>query len=320
MFDNSLIDKEIYSKLMNQIKDLNNENKTIRKSKEYKVGFTLTKFIEYFVHGEFALLKRHCILVYNNIKFRKNKKNNNIKKTLVNRNNNSNYFSNEKIAVYTCIFGKYDMPLEPLFKPDNCDYYIITDQEVPENSLWKKIDYSYLNDELKELTNAEKNRYFKMLPHVIFKDYKYSIYVDGNIKIYTDLTEYIHKIKECGFATHLHSKRNCIYEEGKAVVKLGKEKQENVEKYFNELRKNNMPENYGLLECNVLVREHNNIRCKEIMLDWWKEFKNKIKRDQLSLPYILYKRGISIEEIGTLGNDVFLNNSFRIIRHEDSKL
>ena len=37
------------------------------------------------------------------------------------------YFSEDRIAIYTCIIGAYDEILEPVFIPDNCDFYLITD-------------------------------------------------------------------------------------------------------------------------------------------------------------------------------------------------
>ena len=45
-----------------------------------------------------------------------------------------------KIAVYTSIFGNYDPLIEPLYHSEKCDYYAITDQDIPENSIWNKLD------------------------------------------------------------------------------------------------------------------------------------------------------------------------------------
>ena len=77
-----------------------------------------------------------------------------------------------------------------------------------------------------------------------------------------------------------------------------------------------MPKNYGLLQCNLIVREHNNETCIKIMQDWWQEFKNYSKRDQISLPHVLYKNNIKIENVGILGNNIYPNPSFRILTHK----
>ena len=77
-----------------------------------------------------------------------------------------------------------------------------------------------------------------------------------------------------------------------------------------------MPHNYGLLQCNVIVREHHNEMCKKIMEEWWEEFLKHPQRDQISLPYVLYKNKIPTNKISILGNNVYNNPSFRVILHK----
>ena len=48
------------------------------------------------------------------------------------------YFSEEKIVVYTASYGTLSDLIEPLTVPDNCHFYVFTDQEVPEHSIWEK--------------------------------------------------------------------------------------------------------------------------------------------------------------------------------------
>ena len=58
-----------------------------------------------------------------------------------------------------------------------------------------------------------------------------------------------------------------------------------------------MPHNYGLLETCVIARKHNLDICKKVMNDWWNEFMHTPRRDQLSLTYVLYKNGITVDEV-----------------------
>ena len=53
-----------------------------------------------------------------------------------------NYPPKHSIAVYTSIFGGYDSLADPIYVSDYCDYYAITDQEIPPGSVWKKVDTS----------------------------------------------------------------------------------------------------------------------------------------------------------------------------------
>ena len=38
-----------------------------------------------------------------------------------------------------CVVGKYDSIYEPIVLMDNTDYFIITDLDIPKDSVWKKI-------------------------------------------------------------------------------------------------------------------------------------------------------------------------------------
>ena len=51
-------------------------------------------------------------------------------------------YREHEIAVYTSIFGNYDHLIEPLYESKYCDYFAITDQEVSNSSVWKKLDCS----------------------------------------------------------------------------------------------------------------------------------------------------------------------------------
>ena len=70
--------------------------------------------------------------------------------------------SNYRIAVYSCIVGKYDSVIEPIYKEDGIDYLMFTDQDIDEKSAWKRID---LKDDpnYKHFSPSKLNRYIKIL-------------------------------------------------------------------------------------------------------------------------------------------------------------
>ena len=55
--------------------------------------------------------------------------------------------------------------------------------------------------------------------------------------------------------------------------------------------------------------------CKGLMEQWWGEFVKYCKRDQISFPYVMFKNGLSMNDIVTLGSNVYKNPSFRITTH-----
>ena len=309
MFKNS-VTKELYFDLNKTLERQNYENLKILESKEFRLGSLVKRSISCIKELNIKKIRGF----YRNIiwKNRVEKKKIDIleKKPVFSKDD---YFIEEKIAVYTCVFGKYDKIQEPNFKPDNIDYYIITDQEIPNNSLWKPINYD--ENLLRGLNNIEKNRYFKMHPEKIFTDYNYSIYVDGNIKIISDLSPYIKLIGKYGLGFHSHNQRNCPYDELTAIGVAHKANKSVIKEYEDYLKSNSFPKGYGLLECNVIVREHNNPICKKIMEEWWEQFSTYIKRDQVSIPFVLYRNEIKVSDISVLGSNVYKNYSFNICKH-----
>lgn len=231
------------------------------------------------------------------------------------RNYTPDYFSDERIAIYTCIIGQYDCINEPGFIPNNCDFYIVTDQKIGNDSKWKKINIGNYSELITGLNNAEINRFFKMHPDVLFPNYKYSIYLDGNIKPVSDLTEFVNLIGSTGIAAHKHSIRSDVFEEAEVLRFLKRDIPERIDRHIDYLKSTEMPRNYGLIECNVIAREHNNLTCKKLMSEWWNEFLNYSKRDQISFVHVLFMNKISVEEIGTLGDNVFDNPAIRKVGH-----
>lgn len=314
MYNSPNLDKNQYTELMTSLKKLNQEYIEVRKDGTYKIGYAVKTIFKSITTFNFKELIQNIDFFIRQQKAKK------LSNGSLNKEISSSepcYFANEKIAVYTCIFGQYDKLQEPLIKPDNIDYFVITDQDIPEDSLWKKVDIEEFTDRLDSYNNVMKNRYFKMFPEKVFDEYKYSIYIDGNIRVITDLTEYLYKLSSVGISIHSHGLRNCVYNEASAAKIFKKSSPSTIKAYMERLTENNFPKQYGLLECNVILRSHHNEICKHIMQQWWAEFEKYIKRDQLSLPFILFKNNIAIEEVALLGDNIYKNPSFRIVPHKN---
>lgn len=218
-----------------------------------------------------------------------------------------------KMAVYTCIVGKYDMISEPLFVSPNIDYYIFTDQEISNKSIWKKIDIKQLK-EFATLSPIALNRKIKMLPHIFLQEYDYTMYIDGNIQIVTDLYPIFCNMGDSILGVHTHAGRDCAYMERYAVSILNKMSIEKMNKQLDRYSKSGFPKHYGLFQNSILVRKN----CREgneLMEDWWKEYTIDNTRDQISLPYIMWKKNIDNNKIKVLGADASRNPRFCVGCH-----
>jgi len=310
------MDKKYY---LDKIEQLNLENINIKDSKEYKNAKEKKELIDLLKKcNVIKFAKRVCSNFYNNQKIKLTFKYD-VYKDLEN-DYNPRYLKDIddiKIVVYTCVTGNYDNLQEPYIESSNIDYIAFCDNDDNYNGLWKKQPIPL---KIKELNNNILiNRYIKFNSYELFEDkYDYSIYIDGNIIVMSDLTELIHGINpKTGLAIHRHRARNCIYNEIEVckIVKKGnyKKLKAQTDRYMNE----GFPKKFGLYECNVIVSDLKNKEGEKILNNWWEEFKtSEAYRDQIALPYVVWKSGFDFEDIGSLGNNVYKNPKFRIITHK----
>lgn len=220
--------------------------------------------------------------------------------------------NDKKIVVYTCIVGNYDSLIEPLTTEQGVDYFVFTDQDVPDGSKWKKKDITCL-DEYQTLSPSQLNRKIKMLPQLYLLGYDYSIYIDGNVEICDSLTPLVKEMGDCGFGVHYHRTRDCIYHELVRVLYLKKANAQLAKSQVDAYRKEGFPHHYGLFENTVLIRNHHDETTGRLMEIWWQEYLKYPTRDQLSLPYVIWKTGYDRIKIHIIGMKINKNNRIKRI-------
>ena len=250
-------------------------------------------------------------------------------KNLFNRVNNepNNFkpvykkFPDLKIAVYTSITGGYDDLKDPFYVDDNLDYYAFTDEHTHvHSSVWKEIKIIGCPE---NLSNAQKNRYVKLNADDFLKltgrDYDYSIYIDGTIRITCDIKPLVYSLHDSGksLALHMHSVRDCVYMEAVALFIFGILNYDDVKKQMDVYKSEGFPENFGLFENPVMIRKSHDSELNSIMLDWWAQLNKYTVRDQLSLPYVLWKHGLDKSYVFSLGNN--FNKNFYFVKYPHAK-
>ena len=219
------------------------------------------------------------------------------------------YWSSEKNkkVIYTCITGGYDSIIEPQQISDGFDYVCFTDDKSMKSNIW---DIRPLPKETEGLSQVKKQRYVKINPHLLLNEYDISIWVDGNVTIKSDLNKFVSEnvVDNCSVYVPKHPQRNCIYAEEKAVLKMGKDKIDRTRPQIDRYRKEGFPENYGLLQSNILLRKHNEQDCIKLMEEWFNELKNGSHRDQLSFNYAAWKH--QDVKIVYLDKNIYKSNYF----------
>jgi len=195
-------------------------------------------------------------------------------------------------VVYTAVFGNYDHV--PAVNPEwDCDFVCFTDNPELVSPGWQVVMVQ-LNGE----SPAQANRRYKMLPHKYLASYKCSLYVDGNIKIVADPSPLFEKYLGKGvIAIPKHQDRNCAYAEARLCIKGGRVNKEITEQQMARYSADGFPEKFGMTENGIIFRRHHDKNVVAMMESWWEEYCNGGRRDQLSLPYLIWKHKIDVLEL-----------------------
>lgn len=208
----------------------------------------------------------------------------------------------KKYVIYTCISGDYDN-LKSLTNINTklFDYICFTNSEKIASIdvyPWKIINIKdiehglNLQDENLKDRQVKFARFIKTHPHLFFENYEKSIWIDANIDVIGDAEKYIELLtNEHYLLVPDHPYRNNIYEEISACIKLKKDDPKKLNYVNKFLLNENFPKNTFLTQTGVLVRDHNDEKCKFLMERWWEMIRDFSRRDQLSFNYVFWKHG-----------------------------
>ena len=167
----------------------------------------------------------------------------------------------------------------------------------------------------------KKNRYIKLHPDEFLeftgKKYDYSVYIDGSLRITCDIKPLVYSLIEDGrtIAIHDHSNLHSVYEESTLLKFLRKARSKDIDKQIDFYRSEGFPDNTGFFENTVLIRKCYDAELQGIMRDWWEQVERFTHRDQLSLPYVLWKNGKNASYVFSLGDNVWRNPYFLYYKH-----
>ena len=185
---------------------------------------------------------------------------------------------------YTCITGGYDTPMEIEYKTPGWEYILFTDNAKLKSKTWKvvKIRNSMMLDPVRFARHVKTEYEWYLPKHHI------NLWVDGNVRIHSNLNEFMSKINNKGSAIYLvnHPDRKCIYEEAKACIARGKDSPDIINKQMEYYQKYlRIPKDIGLHETNCMLRiDHPDVR--HYMRQWFQLINMFSRRDQLAFDVI----------------------------------
>ena len=215
----------------------------------------------------------------------------------------------QHIAIYTAIFGEYDALL-PQPECPGVDYVCFTDaHDLVAHPNWRVEPRPprYRDPRLSA-------KWFKMRPDKELRPYRYTVWIDGCLRITTDsfAERVMAALNASGIALFRHPDRDNIVDEVAASMPMpqydGLPLAEQVQHY----RHQGYPLDHGLYAAGVLVRDNAARRIRRLNRRWMRENLRWTYQDQLSLPYLLWKLRI---EPGIIPYNLWDNPLFERLPH-----
>lgn len=184
--------------------------------------------------------------------------------------------------IYTCIIGGYDR-VRPAPEEDGWKAVLFTDQQLQDPMGWDVRSIpKFINDD-----PAMTARWYKTHPGFLFGCAD-TIWIDGRITLRKKPSE-IWAMKGDNKIAVLTPQRYCAYEEAE-VCKLRKlDDTEKIDKQIRKYYSEGFPMKFGGSGTGLLLRDGSTWMFSET---WWQEIKSGSVRDQISFPYVAWKKGI----------------------------
>ncbi|AWC20842.1 hypothetical protein CO731_00283 [Aminobacter sp. MSH1] len=216
-----------------------------------------------------------------------------------------------RVAVFTAIVGGYDSLKEPAIRPDNVDFFVFTEGNVPAESAWSKREIDYYHKD-----PVRTARFVKTHPHLYLQDYEWSVWTDGNLKLLVDPQDLISGLDTSqNMATWKHPLRMCIYDEAAECIRRNKDAAEIIDPQIARYRAASFPAKSELFETSVIVRRHMDQQVIDTMNEWWRETDNGSRRDQLGLPVAIQRTGLSVGHLAPSGICMRSDHRFAFAAH-----
>lgn len=214
------------------------------------------------------------------------------------------------IVVYSAIAGGYDRIRTPR-RGIAARHVLFTDAPGPAPG-WETRRFDMVMADAVRTAKAPK-----VLAHRYAGDGEWSVWIDGNVELIAPARSLIAEVERsgCSIGVFRHPERYCAYDEGATCIKRGKDAAEPIAEQLARYEAEGYPRRFGLAECNVIVRRHNDPAVRQAMEIWWEEIEKGSRRDQISFNYALWRAGMACHELGNGLVDVRSDRRFVYHQH-----
>jgi len=216
-----------------------------------------------------------------------------------------------RTVVYSVLFEEHDRP--PILPPvEGIDCFLFTDRPNIAPACWQAI---FIDP---ETFGAQRTgRYFKCLGHRLFPEVSQSVYFDASFRLLRPINRLLSDHKDARFALFRHAQRDDIEAEAEACRLMRKGDHSIMNAQIQRYREQGLPSPSLCYATGVLIRKLDDPTVKAVNEAWCAEILAGSVRDQISLPYVLWRADFQPDIIE---GDVFYNRYLIPLPHLKSPL
>lgn len=185
------------------------------------------------------------------------------------------------LTIYTAIFGRRDQLYPPLFRHPEIQYVCYTNNK---RNVAKGVETILVDPELPCLSRSSK--WYKTHPPE-----GDSLWIDGVFQVVADPRPVLDRIPG-DVAIRPHAKKTCLYIEAIQCAARESDTPAIILRQVLRYHKDGMPQGFGMWEGGAIFRRGS---CDRTWQErWWYELRHGSCRDQISLPYVVWRLGVEI--------------------------
>lgn len=200
-----------------------------------------------------------------------------------------------RVAVYTSVFGGFEKVWSPVRPDASHTNLLVTDASgLVRGWTVRRVDPAG------QRSPRLSNRREKILFHEDLGDHDYSVYIDANVRPTRSLQPLFEHFIASGadIGLYPHYARSSVSAEAQACLARAKvDDRSRLKREFAFYKKAGFPDESGMWEGSVIFKNHRSPRLSAAMHEWWGLYRTYELRDQFSLPFVIWKHGLTVANL-----------------------
>ena len=216
-----------------------------------------------------------------------------------------------KWVVFSAVFKNYDKVFPALHRMPGVDQVLFTDDPSLCVTGWKTVPV-----DVRDFPSGKAaNVHYRALSHRYLSEYDVSLYIDGNVRIIRQPLKLFAEFEasSADIGIFPHTDRNTVSEELTTCADFGLADTNVMRAEYTAHAADGFGDNVGLFDSSIIFKNHTSPRLNAAMEHWDRSFQHYKTRDQLSLPYIIWKHGLIVHRL--TGSSRQANDTFHFYPH-----